>query len=97
MGHKQTILNICFGQDIEDKNKIAPREHRPKWEYADKLKVATLNVRGMKEFAKREQIIQEMINRNIDILCIQETKLPNSTVAKKKKRTHIRVFNQLRR
>ena len=54
-GHKITLLNICFGQDIEDKNKIAPREHRPKWEYADKLKVATLNVRGMKEFAKENK------------------------------------------
>ena len=28
MGHKRTLLNICFGQDIEDKHKIAPREHR---------------------------------------------------------------------
>ena len=48
MGHKIILLNIWFGQDIEDKHKIAPREHRPKWKYADKLKVATLNVRGMK-------------------------------------------------
>ena len=26
MGHKRILLNICFGQDIEDKHKIAPRE-----------------------------------------------------------------------
>uniref|UniRef100_UPI00404B0406 endonuclease/exonuclease/phosphatase family protein n=1 Tax=Flavobacterium sp. TaxID=239 RepID=UPI00404B0406 len=89
MGHKRTLFSICFGQDIEDKNKIAPREYRPKWEYADKLKVATLNVRGMKEFAKREQIIQEMISRKIDIMCIQETKLPSSTVEKRKGHTFV--------
>ena len=28
-----------------------------------------------------------MITRNIDILCIQETKLPNSTVEKRKRHT----------
>ena len=95
MGHKRTLLNICLGQDM-DKNKIAPREHRPKWEYADKLKVATLNVREMKEFTKREQIIQEMITRNIDIMCIQENKTPQFNSGKKE-RTHIRVLNQLKR
>ena len=41
----------------------------------------------MKEFAKRGRIIQEMINRNIDIMCIQETKLSNSTVEKRKGHT----------
>ena len=34
----RTLLNICLGQDIEDKNKIAPRQLRPKWESNDKLR-----------------------------------------------------------
>ena len=37
----------------------------------------------MEEFTKREQITQEMIKGNLDIMCIQETKLSNSTVEKK--------------
>ena len=32
----------------------------------------------MKESAKREQIIQQMIGHNIDIACIQETNIPDS-------------------
>ena len=43
----------------------------------------------MKEFAKREQIIQEIISRNIDTMCIQEIKLPNSTVEKRKGHTFV--------
>ena len=41
----------------------------------------------MKEFAKREQIIQEMIKGSLDIMCIQETKLSNSTIEKRKGHT----------
>ena len=92
-GDKRTLLNICFGQDIGDKNKIAPRQCIPKWEYADKLRIATLNVRGMEEFAKRGQIIQEVVTRSIVIMCIQETKLSNSTI--ETKWTHICVLFQL--
>ena len=45
----------------------------------------------MKQFAKREQNIQEMIKGKLDIMCIQETKLSNSTVEKRK--GHILVFS----
>ena len=83
------LLNICFGQDIEDNDKIAPRELRPKWGYDDKLRIGSLNVRGLKEFAKREQITQEIVNINIDIMCIQGTKLSNSTVEERKGHTFV--------
>ena len=43
----------------------------------------------MDEFAKREQIIQEMIKGNLDIMCIQETKLSNSTDEKRKGHTFV--------
>ena len=88
-GHNIFLLNICFGQDIEDKSKIAPRQFRPKCEYIDELRIGSLSVRGMKEFAKREQIIQEMIEGNLDIMCIQETKLSNSTVEERKGHTFV--------
>ena len=42
------------------------------------MKIASINVRGMKESATREQIIQQMVRHNIDIACIQETSIPNS-------------------
>ena len=80
---------MCFGQDIEDKNKIAPRQLRPKWGYNDKLRIGSSNVRGMKEFAKREQITQEMIKGNLDTMCTRETKISNSTVLK---RTHVCIL-----
>ena len=32
----------------------------------------------MKESAKREQIIQQMVRHNIDVACIQETNIPDS-------------------
>ena len=68
---------------------IAPRQFRPKLEYNDKLRLGPLNARGMKEFAKREQITQEMIKGNLDIVCIQETKLSNSAVEKRTGHTFV--------
>ena len=72
---------------MEDKNKIAPRQLRLKCEYNDKLRIGSLNFRGVKEFTKREQIIQAMIKGKLDIMCTQETKLFNSTVEKRKGHT----------
>ena len=55
----------------------------PKWKYNQLLTLATLNVRGMKEITKREQIITQMIEHKIGILCLQETKMPGSNVERK--------------
>ena len=83
-------MSYFFQKSVcEDKNKIAPRQYRPKWEYADKFRIASLSVRGRKEFAKRGQIIKEMLTRSIDIMCIQGTKLFNSTVENRKGHTFV--------
>ena len=37
------------------------------------LQIATLNVQGMTNRMKRQQIADWMIRENIDILCLQET------------------------
>ena len=55
----------------------------PKWKYNQLITLASLNVRGMKQFTKREQIITHMIEHKITILCLQETKMPGSTVERK--------------
>ena len=70
-GTQENPVKHCFGQDIEDNNKKAPRQYRPKWEYADKFRIASLSVRGMKEFAKRGQTILETVTRSIYIMCIR--------------------------
>ena len=56
------------------------RDSAPKWEYAKEIKIATLNVRGMKEISKREQVVIYMKNNSIDLLCMQETKIPSSSI-----------------
>ena len=55
----------------------------PKWGYAKEIKVASLNVRGLKEITKREQVITYMKSNSIDLLCLQETKIPSSSVEQK--------------
>ena len=56
------------------------RGSAPKWDYAKELKIASLSVRGMKEISKREQVVTYMKNNSIDLLCIQETKVPSSSI-----------------
>ena len=56
------------------------RVSAPRWEYAKELKVASLNVRGMREITKREQVITHMEKDSIDLLCLQETKIPSSSI-----------------
>jgi exonuclease III len=43
-----------------------------------------LNVRGMREAAKREHIIQQMVRHKIDIACLQETNIPDSSIEVRK-------------
>jgi hypothetical protein len=52
----------------------------PKWEYSKEIRVASLNVRGMKEISKREQVVTYMKHNSIDLLCVQETKIPSSSI-----------------
>ncbi len=51
--------------------------------------IASLNVKGLKESSKREQIMQHMEKHNISILCLQETRIPHSCVEDKQGYTFI--------
>ena len=56
------------------------RGNAPKWKYAKELKVASLNVRGMEEISKRGQVVTCVKKNSIDFLCLQETKIPSSSI-----------------
>ena len=45
-----------------------------KWKYGEKIKIASINVRGMRDPVKREEIITQMDANGIDLMCLQETK-----------------------
>ena len=61
------------------------RVSAPRWEYAKELKVASLNVRGMREITKREQIITYMKKNSVDSLCLQGTKIPSSSIEQRER------------
>ena len=56
------------------------RGDAPKWKYSKEFKVASLNVRGMGEISKREQVVTYMKKNTIDLLCLQETTIPSSSI-----------------
>ena len=59
------------------------RAAAPKWGYAKEIKVASLKARGLKEITKREQVITYMKINSLDLLCLQETKIPISSIEQK--------------
>ena len=67
-------------QDREYKNRRATRRNAPKWKYAGKLRIASINVRSMREITKREQLTTYMKNKGLDIVCLQETKILSSSL-----------------
>ena len=52
--------NSWHSQNEPIKHHDETRVNAPKWRYAEELKVASLNVRGMREITKREQAITYM-------------------------------------
>ena len=64
-------------QRIPNKDKD-PDSNKMKWKYGEKMKIASINVRGMRDPVKREEIITQMDANGIDIMCLQETKIPDS-------------------
>ena len=50
-------------QDTGHKNRRATRRDAPKWKYAGRLRIASINVRSMGEIAKREQVTTYMKNK----------------------------------
>ena len=60
-------------QRIPNKDKD-PDNNKMKWKYGETMKIASINVRGMRVPVKREEIITQMKTNGIDIMCLQETK-----------------------
>ena len=71
------IRNMNNTQHIKDKTQ-EPEVHKMKWKYAEIMKVGSTNIRGMRDPVKREETILQMERHNIDIMCIQETKIRDS-------------------
>ena len=47
--------------------------------YPETFRIATLNCRGLASISKRERVIHLMTKHNIDILCLQETKINSNS------------------
>ena len=73
------------------------RVYAPKWQYARELKVTFLNVRGMREITKREQVVTYMKKNSIDLLCLQETKIPSSSIEQRDNYIYIYMYFQHRK
>ena len=58
-------------------NKDEADNNKMKWKYGETIKVASINVRGMRDPVKREDIITQMETNGVDIMCLQETKIPD--------------------
>ena len=55
-----------------------PDTNKMKWKYGETIKAASINVRGMRDPVKREEMITQMETNEVDIMCLQETKIPDS-------------------
>ena len=64
-------------QHIKDKSH-EPDVNKMKWKYAEIMRIGSTNIRGMGDPVKREEIVLHMERHNIDIMCLQETKIPDS-------------------
>ena len=60
-----------------------------------RLKIATLNVRGMNQDLKQKSLFKWAHNQHIDILCLQETFLTKSNVTKLNEDWDGKVFHAL--
>ena len=82
--------NNWYSQNETVKYDDETRVNAPRWKYAEELKVASLYVRGMREITKRSYITY--MNKNlIYLLCLQETKIPSSSIEQRDK--YIFVFS----
>ena len=61
-------------QRIPNKDKD-PDNSKMKWEYGETMKIASINVRGMRDPVKREEIITQMETNGIDIMCLQDIRI----------------------
>ena len=63
-----TIRSMNRAQGTPNKNKD-PYSNKMKWKYGEKIKIASINVRGMRDPVKREEIITQMEANGIEIMC----------------------------
>ena len=47
--------------------------------YPEKIRIASLNCRGLATLPKRERVIHLMVEHDIDVLCLQETKINHNS------------------
>ena len=64
-------------QPIKDKSH-EPNVNKMKWTHAEIMKVGGANIRGIRDSVKREEVRVHMERHNIDTMCLQETKIPDS-------------------
>ena len=55
-----------------------PDTNKMKWKYGDVRKAASTNVRGLRDPVKREEISTQMETNGVDIMRLQETKIPDA-------------------
>ena len=65
---RQSRKKHRYSQNESNKYDGETRGDAPKWKYPKELKVAPLNIRGMREIATREQVVTHMKKNMIDLL-----------------------------
>ena len=78
-GSERTV----YGPGRAAAGRVGPPRVRP----GMKLRVASLNIQGMKVVMKREEVEAWMIKRNIQVTVVQETHIPTTGVERKKRVT----------
>ena len=63
--------------------------------YKREIRICSLSVRGLKESAKREQIIQQMIRHRIDVACLQEAHIHDFSIETRDKHSSVLSSNAL--
>ena len=71
------IREMSNTQNIPNKDK-EPGTNKMKWKYGEIITAASINVRGLRDPAKREEIIVQMDTSGVDVMCLQETKIFDS-------------------
>ena len=71
------IRGMSRTQKVPSKDR-EPDTNKMKWKYGETIKVASTNVRGMRDPVKREEIITQIETNGVDIMRLQETKIPGS-------------------
>ena len=76
-----TRANIIRGmnktQHINNKSH-EPDINKMKWKYAEIMRIGSTNIRAMRDPVKREETILQVDRHNVELMCLQEAKIPDS-------------------